>query len=228
MKGRSLLIGGILAALLSGGAQAGISPELYGMASFGADLGVMQWLADSDARSHAADEFGAGGSARPRPIGNLAFRYRKNETWALAVNGGFGWSSYPDSDNLIMWVLPLTAGLERRIGEFYGATMSLGFGGGFYTWAVRRNGRYIIDSETQQRYIASDPGLYGGLVGEFNLSPNVTLISHLKTTFIYSAHSDDFKAAYGGSDLYADFRVGLNYYFDTYEGFIRGEAEEGR
>lgn len=228
MKGRSLLIGGILAALISGGAQAEIGSELNGMASFGADLGLMQWLADSDARSHDADQFGEGGSARPRPIGNIAFRYRKNETWALAVNGGFGWNSYPDSDNLILWVLPLTAGLERRIADFYGVTTSLSFGGGFYTWAVRRNGRYIIDSETQQRYTASDPGLYGGLVGEFHLAPHLTFISHLKMTFIYSAHGDDFKAAYGGSDLYTDFRVGLNYYFDTYEGFILGEAEEGR
>mgnify|MGYP007065749558 CR=1 FL=1 len=114
MKGLTPLIGALLIAMVPGLCQAGVGPEYNGLASFGISLGAMNWLADSDAREYEGDEFGPGGTAQPRPIGRAAFRYRFNTTWTLAVQAGFGWNSYPESDDLVLWVIPLTAGVERR------------------------------------------------------------------------------------------------------------------
>lgn len=226
MKGLRPLIGVFLVALLSGPSQAGIGPEYEHLASFGVGLGAMKWLADGDAADYPGDAIGPGGASQPRPVGRATFRYRFNNKWTLAVESGFGWNSYPESDNLVLWAIPLTLGAERRIGDVLGATTSACFGGGVYVWGLRRNGQFIIDAKTQQDYHATDPGFYAGLHGEVPMSRVLTVFLQATGNFIYSAHSDDFKDRFGGSDFYTDLRIGLNYYFSTSEGLIRGEPDE--
>ncbi len=226
MKGLRPLIGALLVALLPGLCQAGIGPEYENLASFGIGLGAMKWLADGDAADYPGDAAGPGGASQPRPVGRAAFRYRFDSTWTMAVEAGFGWNSYPDSDNLVLWAIPVTVGAERRIGEVLGATTSACFGGGVYVWGLRRNSIFIKDAVTQQDYHAADPGAYIGLVGEIPMSRVLTLFVQTTGNFIYSTHSDDFKDRFGGSDFYTDLRIGLHYYFSTREGLIRGEPGE--
>ncbi len=225
MKRRLLLLAGILLGLVPGVSHAELSSDLNNMGSFGISLGGMQFFADSDAREYAGDEYGPGGSAQLRPIGKAMFRYRWSQTWALAVETGFGWNSYPDSDDLVLRVIPLTIGLERRIRDISGAAVSACFGGGVYVWGLSREGEYLIDAETQQDYHTADPGLYLGLAGEFHVAPFLTMMGQLTANYIYSAHSNDFRASLGGDDIYADFRIGLHYYFSPLEGLLTKEPE---
>ncbi len=225
MKRLCLLVGCVLALGLPTSSQAGVSAELHGLGSFGISLGAMRWFADSDAAEWK------GNAAQIRPIGKMVFRYRFSDQWAATFESGFGWNSYADSDNLVHWVIPATVGLERRLGQYWDMTTSLNFGGGIYVWGRRRDGEFIRDAITQQKYHATDPGVFLGLVGEHHIGEHVTLTHQLTTTYIYSAHSDDFKAALGGDDLFVDVRVGVNYYFSTRKGLIiqeQGEGAEGR
>lgn len=225
MKRLCLLVGCVLALGLPTSSQAGVSSELNGLGSFGISVGAMRWLADSDAAEWE------GNAAQIRPIGKMVFRYRFSDQWAATVETGFGWNSYADSDNLVHWVIPTTVGAERRLGQYWGMTASLNVGGGIYVWGRRRGGNFLRDDVTQQKYHAADPGAFVGLVGEYHVDEHVTLTHQLTTTYIYSAHSDDFKAALGDDDLFVDVRIGVNYYFSTREGLILSEPEgaaEGR
>lgn len=226
MKGSCLFMGVILTMMLPTWCQAGVSPRLDGMGSFGVSLGVMQWLADSDAREFDGDEYGDGGTAQIRPIGKMVFRYRFSGIWVLSVETGYGWNSYPDSDDLVLSVIPATVGLERRIGEISAATASLCFGAGVYVWAQRRGGEFLIDAETYKDYHAADPGAYAGLAGEFHVSDHVTVMTQLTGNFIYSAHSNDFKDRLGGDHVFVDLRIGVNCYFCTSRGLSPEGAEE--
>ena len=128
----------------------------------------------------------------------------------------------------MLWVIPLTVGAERRVGELLGASTSVCFGGGIYVWGLRRHSVFIKDKGQKQKdYHAGDPGAYLGLQGEFPLSRSVTVMLQTTGNFIYSAHADDFEDRFGGSDFFIDSRIGLHYYFSTREGLIRGEPEEG-
>jgi hypothetical protein len=227
MNGLRPLIGVLLIAVLPGMCQAGIGPEYEHLASLGISLGAMRWLADEDAANYPGDEYGPGGAAQIRPAGKAAFRYRFNHTWTMSLESGFGWNSYPESENLVLWTIPLTVGAERRVGEFMGATTSACFGGGIYVWGLRRGGEFIKDAQTQKDYHAGDPGAYLGLLGEVPLSPVLTMMMQTTGNFIISAHADDFKDRFGGSDFYVDLRIGLNYYFSTTEGQIHQEPKEG-
>jgi hypothetical protein len=226
MKVLSLLGGVLLIALLPSISQAGIGSELNGMGSFGISLGGMQWLADSDARQYDGDELGPGGNAQARLIGKAVFRYRMNTDWLMSMEVGFGWNGYPDSDDLVLWVIPGTIGLERRLRDYRGITTSLCFGGGVYVWGQRRHHNFLQDRETQQKYHALDPGAYVGLGGEFHLADYLTVTGITAAHYIYSTHKDDFKDRLGGDDLFVELRLGVNLYFAPREGLVLGEAEE--
>jgi len=229
MKGFYWVLCGLLVlALFPAVSQAGIGSEFNGMGSFGGSLGVMRWFADSDAREYTAppgDPIGGGGTAQIRPMLRASFRYRNTEKWVFCVDAGFGWNSYPDTDDLTLRVIPFTAGLERRIGEFSGATTYLGFGGGFYHWVLRRGRHVQLDPETYKELSSTEPGVYGSLTGEFHLSKNVSITTQTAVHFIYSVHSDDFKGTLGGNDIFAEMRLGLNCYFSPTTGFGSDEEE---
>ncbi|MCK4304304.1 MAG: hypothetical protein KAY24_08710 [Candidatus Eisenbacteria sp.] len=225
MKALSLLVLGILIALLPSWCQAGVHSELCSMGSFGISLGAMQWLADSDAREYRGDEYGAGGTAELRLLGKAVFRYRLDMNWLLSMETGFGWNGYPDSGNLVLWVIPTTVGAERRIGEISGFTTSLCFGGGVYVWGQRRGGNFLVDAVTCEKYHATDPGAYLGLGGETHMTDHVTVTGLAAAHYIYSANRDDFKDRLGGDDVFAEIRIGINYYFSPYTGLVSGSAE---
>jgi hypothetical protein len=220
MRGLCLLVAGTLLMLVPSPCHAGVGPELDGLASFGISLGVMNWLADEDAREHE------GYSAQIRPIGKAVFRYRPNSTWTISVETGYGWNSYAESDNLITWVVPTTVGLERRLGDTWGSTTALAFGAGFYVWGQRRDGNCLQDPVTHKDLNATDPGAYLGLATESHLTPHVTFLGQIDLHFIYSTHKDDFTGRLGGNDLFLDLRLGVNYYFSPYEGLVWGDSEE--
>lgn len=220
MRRLCLLLAGILLAVTPLVAQAGIGSELNEKGSFGFSLGAMRWLADEDAAEWQ------GHPAQIRPIGKAVFRYRVNASWVVSIETGFGWNSYAESDDLVTWVIPTTVGAERRLGELWGATTYLAVGGGFYVWGRRRGGEFLLDSVTHKSLHATDPGIYAGFTAESPLTKYVTVMAQTALHFIYSAHAGDFEGELGGSDLFVDLRIGVNYYFSPYEGLIWGESDE--
>lgn len=216
--------------------QATIGTELNGFGSFGVSLGLMRWFADADARRlRTAVEQPDGGwtytdgsSAQVRPIGKAVFRYRVNSTYLVSVETGFGWNSYANSNDTVTWVIPTTAGVERRVGELWGTTTSLCFGGGAYVWGRRQQGDFLLEPQTSRKLHGVDPGLYVGGVGEFHLSNHVTCAIHSTLHYVLNLHDDDFPVAMGGDDLFADLRIGVNYYFSPYEGMVTRPGGEGR
>ncbi|MBD3235608.1 MAG: hypothetical protein GF330_02760 [Candidatus Eisenbacteria bacterium] len=220
MRSLRLLLAVVLLAVTPLAAQAGVGSELSEKGSFGFSLGAMRWFADEDAAEWQ------GHPVQIRLIGKAVFRYRANLDWVVSVETGFGWNSYAESDDLVTWVIPTTVGLERRVGELWGATTYLAGGAGFYVWGRRRDGDYLRDPVTFKALHATDPGLYVGLTAESPLTQYVTVTAQTSLHFIYSAHADDFEGELGGSDLFADLRLGVNYYFSPYEGLIWGESDE--
>jgi hypothetical protein len=220
MRRLPLLLAGLLLLTMPLAARAGIGSELTEKGSFGLSVGMMRWLEDEDAAEWE------GHPAQIRPIAKAVFRYRANDTWVLSVETGFGWNSYAESDDLVTWVIPTTIGFERRIGDLWGAATSVAAGGGFYVWARRRDGNYLRDPITFNALHATDPGVYLGFTAEDGLTEYVTVMAQTQLHFIYSAHASDFEGELGGSDLFLDLRIGVNYYFSPYEGLIWGESDE--
>ncbi len=214
MRGSILLTTGILLLGLPGICHAGIGPELNGLASFGASAGIMRWFADKDAAKYN------GHAAQMRPIGKAVFKYRVNPTWGVSVETGFGWNSYGGSGDLVTWVIPNTIGLERHIGEAWGASTSLNFGAGAYVWGRILDGDFMRDPESWKVLHAVEPGVYVGTGGEFHASDHVTCSIQTTLHFMLSLHKNDFPAELGGNDLFGDVRFGVNYYFSPYEGLI--------
>jgi len=217
MRGTLLL--GLALLLTPGLCRAGIGTELNSLASFGVAGGVMQWLADDDARSFD------GQSAQMRPMAKAVFRYRFNTDWLGAIEAGYGWNGYAESGDLTLVVIPLTIGVERRVAELWTMTTSLTAGTGIYVWGLRRDGEFLRDPETSEERQATDPGVYLGASGEFHVSSHVTSTIHWNWHYILSTHADDFPSALGGDDLFTELRIGLNYYFSPYEGLIWGTGE---
>jgi hypothetical protein len=214
MKGLRLLIAGLLIAALPGASRATIGSELNGLASFGAGIGVMRWLADKDARSFQ------GHAASFRPDGKLVFRYRIDTDWLVSLETGFAWNGYPESNDVTTWVIPSTLGVERRFRDVFGATTSFCAGAGAYVWGRWEAGQTMLDPVTSHPLHALDPGGYVGMAGEFHASEHVTCSTHLTVHGVLSTHGDEFKGMLGGTKMFTDLRVGVNYYFSPYEGMI--------
>jgi hypothetical protein len=217
MRGLRLLVAGALLVGLPGVSHAEIGSELNGLGSFGASLGVFRWLDNANGQGAATFQ---GHAATIRPTGKAVFRYRINTNWLVSVETGFGWNGYPESNDVTTWVLPITVGLERRLGDLWGMTTSLAFGAGPYVWGRWEKGDTMLDPVTSKPLHAVDPGAYGGLAGEFHVSEHVTCAAHLTLNTILSTHGDDFQGTLGDTKLYSDLRFGVNYYFSPYEGLI--------
>jgi len=220
MRGLCLL--GVMLLLIPAVCQAGIGSELNGLASFGASGGFMRWFADSDARSYN------GHAAQVRLMGKAVFRYRFSTDWLGAIEAGYGWNGYQDSGDMTLVVIPLTAGVERRVGEVWHLTASAAAGGGIYIWGLRRDGQFLRDPETSERLQATSPGVYLGGTGEFHVSTHVTSTVQVVAHYMLATggQKDDFPTALGGDDVFTEVRIGLNYYFSPYEGLIWGTDED--
>ena len=214
MKGIRLL--GLALLLIPAVCHAGIGTELNGLASFGAGGGLMRWVADSDAAKYN------GNAAQIRPIGKAVFRYRFNTTWLGTVEAGYGWNGYPNTGDATLVVIPLTLGVERRVGNLSSITTSLAGGAGMYIWGFRQGGQFLRDPVTSERLQATSPGAYLGGTGEFHVSTHVTSTIHLNVHYILStgAIEDRYPTAFGGDDVFIELRMGLNYYFSPYQGLI--------
>jgi hypothetical protein len=221
MRGLRVLAAVACLLLLPTMSQAGIGTELNGLGSFGASLGMMRWFADSDAAKFN------GHAAQPRPIGKAIFRYRFNTDWLLSIETGYGWNSYPGSGDVVTSVIPTTFGIERRVGDLWGATTSAAAGAGFYVWARRQNGEFLKDPETAHDLHAIDPGVYIGGTGEFHMSTHVTCAIQTSLHYILNLSSDNFPTVLGGDDVFMDVRAGFNYYFSPSEGLIWKPKTEG-
>jgi len=220
MRGLRVLAGAACLLLLPAVSQAGIGTELNGLGSFGVSLGLMRWFADSGAAKYN------GQAAQPRPIGKAVFRYRFNTDWLLSIETGYGWNSYPGSGDVVTSVIPTTFGLEKRVGELWGATTSAVAGAGFYVWARRQGGTFLKDPETAHDLHAIDPGVYIGGTGEFHMSSHVTCAIQTSLHYIVNL-GDKFPTVLGGDDVFMDVRAGFNYYFSTSEGLIWKPKSEG-
>jgi hypothetical protein len=214
MKGLRLLVAGLLLAALPATGRAAIGSELNGLGSFGISLGTMRWWADGDARSFQ------GQGAVPRLMGKAVFRYRVSTDWLVAMESGFGWNGYPESNDVTTWVIPSTLGLERRLRDVAGATTSLCFGAGAYVWGRWEQGSTMNDPVSHRALRALDPGLYGGLAGETHLSQHVTCAAHFTVHGILATHPSRFRGELEGTKLFTELRLGVNYYFSPYEGLI--------
>ena len=217
MRGLRLLVAGALLAMLPGVCHAGVGAELNGLASFGASLGLFRWWDKNDGMGAAEFE---GQAADIRPTGKAVFHYRVNTDWMVSVETGFGWNGYAESNDVTTYVIPITVGMERRLTDLWGMTTSVTFGGGPYIWGRWERGLYMLDPVTSRPLHAVDPGVYGGLAGEFHVSEHVTCAANFTLNSIFSTHGDNFKGMLGGTKLYSDLRFGVNYYFSPYEGLI--------
>ncbi|MFH1144573.1 MAG: hypothetical protein V1774_08535 [Candidatus Eisenbacteria bacterium] len=214
---RATLLLGLFLLLTPVPGRATVGTEFNGLASFGVGGGLMRWLADEDASSLD------GQAAQVRPIGKAVFRYRFSTNWLAALEAGYGWNGYAESGDRTLIVIPLTLGMERRLGDMWGLTMSGAGGAGIYVWGLRQDGQFLRDPETTKTIQAVDPGLYAGGTGEFHLSNHVTSTVHWNFHYIFSTHKSDYPTMLGENDLFTELRIGVNYYFSPYEGLVWGE-----
>ena len=187
-----------------------ILQSLVDFGSFGANVGLMRFLADEDASNDRL----------VRPSLQGAFRYRFNERWVGVSEWGFGWNAYKDKGDTVLTVFSGTLGFYRHLSQALDLDWKVGGGFGIYSWKYKFSGKSIRDPQTQLQYQAIDPGLFTGLEAEKRLSPHVTLHGTAQLHYIFSANEDDFPTAFGGNDAYTSLRFGVNYHFSPYEGIL--------
>jgi hypothetical protein len=204
--------------LLAPSISHGFSHAKFGAVS--ATIGGMQYFADEDSRRDASARFYFGGTAE----------YSPSERWAVRMESGFGWNSYPKSrapegfpldPYPVKVVSPTVVSGIRRLSTASDRFFYAGGGVGVYYWRFKISGKVQTDPEppfgktSSGKILAFDPGVHALAGYEHALTPSVSLQGELLGHYVFSSNEDDRPTMFNGDDAFGVFRVGVKLYFDV-------------
>jgi opacity protein-like surface antigen len=202
----------VLVVLLLG--TAARADDYAGKGSVGASLGAMRYTGNQDLSD------GAG----VRPILRVSFKYTWQNRLVSVLEGGYGWNAYgeggdfagPDSIGTLAVVVPFTVGLDYRLTpESQKFMPRVGAGVGVYTVSIR-SGRDRIsrDRLTDADRRSTGPGFYAKLGSDYALNPSLLVNTDLLWHYALVKDEEKFPTGFlNGNASFAEFRIGLNYYF---------------
>jgi hypothetical protein len=188
--------------------------QLAGKGSVGFALGAMRFTGGD----RLSDDAGV------RPIFHGIFKYMWDEHLVSLVEAGFGWNSYgegggfvgPDTTGTVAVVTPFTLGVDYRFGAPESRVIPrVGAGAGLYAMTIR-SGRDRIsrDPVTEEKRRKTTPGFYGKVGTEVILLEAMALNADVLYHTALFSDEENFPGGYFDSGAsFAEFRVGLNYYF---------------
>lgn len=201
-------------------------PSLSQFSGYGFSTGYMKVFGGEMGKNREMKKDG-----QAKPVTQILFRYRLNDTWIGVGEFGFGWNSFKDGGDTVLTFNFGTLGVARKVGHTYGSDLRATGGLGFYRWNYKFNGKSLRDSHgpllgglpepgTQRFYRGISPGGYLGLEDEFRLTRHVTLLGLLQQHYVLTADKETFNSIFDKNYAILSFRVGVSYHFSPYEGIL--------
>jgi hypothetical protein len=212
------VVGGLLALLVTAVPLSAPAQDLVGNGSIGFRGGIARFYQDKMTAENASARFSA----------ELVFSYvYSNHLW-FDVTAGYAWNRIGDNpDYWMVQSVPLfTGGARYQFWEGKKMRPYIGGGGGFYVWAIQSKDLGAAkDPITFERYRRADLGVYGLIGVEREMSPHIHATADGVYNHIFSEDLNDFPSGYNGNKGYAQFRLGVTFYFSLSERIDTGLPE---
>jgi len=212
------LVGGLLIILLAGSATPSLATDLVGSGGIGARGGTLIFTQDIPTKEQA----------RPRLSGDVVFSYVKSDHLTLDVTAGYGWNRLESGTPqfYVATATPIT--LSGRYFLRDGKTWRpyLGAGGGVYVWSVlNRNLDAAKDPTTFERLRRARPGFHGLAGMERRMTKHITMTGDFGYHYILAKDLAHFPSGYNRDKAYAQFRLGVTFFFSLSERIDSGLPE---
>lgn len=212
------VVGGLLALLVIALPISVLASDNVGNGGIGFRGGMIKFIQD---RITAED-------AKPRFSGDLVFSYDYSDHLWLDVTVGYAWNRL-DKDDERFWLatsVPLTAGFRYLVRDGRALRPYIGGGGGMYVWSIQSKDLGAAkDPITFERIRRADPGIYGVVGAERQMSKHISVTADGLYHYIFASDPEDFPSGYNGNKGYAQVRLGVTFYFTLSERIDTGLPE---
>ena len=205
------LAGGLFVLLLTATATPAAASDQTGSGGVGVRGGTLFFTQDKTISANS----------EPRISGDLVLSYAWTDHVTADITVGYGWNRLDTHDPrfYVATVVPLfPIGLRYRLQD--GSTMRpyIGGGGGLYNWSILSQDLGAAkDPVTFERLRRVDPGIYGVVGVERQLSKHITMVGDGTYTHIFAGDKDLFPSGYSGAKSYFQFRLGVSFWFSLSE-----------
>jgi len=221
------VVGGLLALLVTAYPLAASATELVGFGGIGFRGGISKFSSEPNTPLGLNNQ-PLNDATVPRLSGDLVFSYVFGDHVWGDFTVGYAWNRL-DTDDDRFWLetaVPLTAGVRYLLYDGHTVRPYLGAGGGFYVWSIQSKDLGAAkDPNTFERFRRADPGVYGVVGVERTMSKHISTTADVALHHIFSENTADFPSGYNGNKGYAQFRLGVTFYFTLSERIDTGLPE---
>ena len=222
------VVGGLLALLVIALPFAASANDLVGFGGVGFRGGLAKFGAEANTPLSLTTNQPLNDGTKLRLSGDLVFSYVFGDHLWGDVTVGYAWNRLNTDDNRF-WVetaVPITGGVRYLLHDGSRIRPYLGAGGGMYVWAIQsRDLGAAKDPSTFERLRRADPGFYGVIGAERTMSKHIAATADAAYHRIFAENTADFPSGYNGNKSYAQFRLGVTFYFTLTERIDTGLPE---
>ncbi len=205
------IVGGLFALLLAGSVTPSAASDLTGFGGVGIRGGTIFFTQDASITANDS----------PRLVGDLVLSYAWSEHLTADITVGWEWSQLDTGNDsfYVANIVPLfPIGVRYRFQQGKSLRPFVGAGGGLYNWSILSEDLGAAkDPETFERLRRVDPGIYGIIGIERQMSQHITMVADGNYVHIFAADEESFPSAYGGDKAYFSVRIGVTFWFSLSE-----------
>jgi len=221
------VVGGLLALLVTALPLAASATDLAGFGGIGFRGGLSKFGTEPNTPLGANNEPLSDGT-KPRLSGDLVFSYVFADHLWGDITVGYAWNRLDTDDNRF-WLesaVPITGGVRYLFWDGKKMRPYLGAGGGMYVWSIQSKDLGAAkDPITFERLRRADLGFYGLVGVERTMSKHIAATADVAYHRIMAENTNDFPSGYNGNKSYAQFRLGVSFYFTLTERIDTGLPE---
>jgi hypothetical protein len=221
------VVGGLLALLVTALPLSASANDLVGFGGIGFRGGLVKFGSEANTPLGTNNQPLPDGT-KPRLSGDLVFSYVAGDHVWADVTVGYAWNRLDTNDNRF-WLessVPITGGLRYLLWDGKTLRPYVGAGGGLYVWSIQTKDLGAAkDPSTFERLRRADPGFYGVVGVERTMSKHISTTADFAIHHIFAKDTANFPSGYNGNKGYAQFRLGVSFYFTLTERIDTGLPE---
>lgn len=222
------VVGGLIALLVIALPLAASATELVGYGGIGFRGGLVKFGEESNTPLRLDGTGPLSSGTAPRLSAELVFAYVLSDHLWLDVTVGYAWNRL-DTDDERFWLesaVPITGGVRYLFWDGRTTRPYIGVGGGMHVWSIQSKDLGAAkDPVTFERFRRADPGIYGVVGVERQMSKHIAASADGVYHYIMAENADDFPSGYNGNKSYAQVRLGITFYFTLTERIDTGLPE---
>ena len=211
-------VGGLFVILLAGFATPSLATDLVGSGAIGARGGSLLFTKDEWTKAKAS----------PRLSGDVVFSYVWTDHVTLDVTAGYGWNRLQtgNPEFYVATSTPITLGARYFLRDGKAWRPYVGAGGGVYVWSILTQDLGAAkDPLTFERLRRARPGVHGMVGMERRMSKHIAMTADGDYHYIFARDTEHFPSGYNGNKAYAQFRLGVSFFFSLSERINTGLPE---